>query len=906
MKEESLFQPPSSSSSSSQQQQQQQQQHRDQQRFVFNENAELILISQRSDNDDNASVQQQQQQQQQHKEDEKGGDDDEDDDAWIDMALKNFTGRLVVRKRRKRRPRQPYDETRTIPSRDIDATKADDATAHDMARLRTPVIHNKSFSVKNNVEDDDDDEKGSVGADTEMPSGSPPRETTPHPPFDTGTATTNGGYADVSTQGYAVIDNASLSLPAIQEVVSDDTDNISEQVRRFMAQVDDPSRMEEDTIQFANHDDDDDDDDADDDGRRSSERVDSAQDGTDSSLPGVSDNGLTEPSERTGSLGSIDNANDGSDTDLGTGSSHWSDGGGGGRTGSDFDIPARGNSVRGRRPHGGLSKTRRASSLGPKRGLGRSSPLSIGGGDKSPNNEFFNRAVGLFKHKGGEGKKRMPSKEFASTSDISQQDSGPVKSKEKPDKGVGSKTGATKTEHAQNWGKLMQVYSIKNHVPATIRQKRINERRASMSQSSGQASSKWSFPTRLHEICAEPDATLAELIECLEDNKEAVFLQDQAGKLPLHILGDNEGLVSSSQGKQVATAFAWKLMEAHPEAITQLDKNGFMPFVTLIADWVTWVYETHKKMRKAKLAASPGLFLRANNVNNDSDQAVTNRDATSNTFFARKTDDFASTTRLFPKPEVWDEVEWCFNMLSMALDELAGKSGSLFKTTRRDVFASHHHNTGGPPTPKKPDAMRREIVCHLISVLPTLLKTVLLIETEGGETRRRILKMSVFRRMYLCKECIGDWLTHMLRKNGSASRRAVDFLELISDTSVRDYTGGHRATLVDDIQKYHEEKEAVFDAVNDLEGTIGSLVTMENRQTERAAATGVIWHIMGDRLARPFVLGLVLVDLVLHISLMVAFRNNVSKQPLNGFRLPSNHLTYLIRPAGSNSGIHHR
>ena len=135
--------------------------------------------------------------------------------------------------------------------------------------------------------------------------------------------------------------------------------------------------------------------------------------------------------------------------------------------------------------------------------------------------------------------------------------------------------------------------------------------------------------------------------------------------------------------------------------------------------------------------------------------------------------------------------------------------------------------------------------------------------------------MPVFRRMFLCKECIGEWLTQMLRKAGPPSRRAVDFLELISDSKVSDYTGGHRATTVGDAASYHEERLQVFEAVNDLEGTIGSLVTMENRQTERAAATGVIWHIMGERLERPFAMGLVLVDLILHISLMIGFRNKV-------------------------------
>ena len=318
-------------------------------------------------------------------------------------------------------------------------------------------------------------------------------------------------------------------------------------------------------------------------------------------------------------------------------------------------------------------------------------------------------------------------------------------------------------------------------------------------------------------------------------------------------------------------------VEANPDAITTIDADGFMPFVKLIADWIEFVYESHRNYRKAKQAASPGIFGRSNvNSNSNNSEVVTKSDIASNVFFAKKSYGSASTMRLFPKPEVWDEVEWCFSMLSLEMDELAGKSGVLFKTTKRNAFASiHPPDATHQPKLKKPDLMRREIVCHLVSKLPDLLKTVLLVETEGGETRKRILKMSIFRRMFLCKECIGDWLTEMLRKKGSASRRAVDFLEFISDTKISDYTGGYKATTVDDARQYHDERHDLFEAINDLEGTIGSLVTMDHRQAERAAATRVIWHIMGERLARPFVMGLVLVDLILHISLMIAFRNNV-------------------------------
>ena len=57
---------------------------------------------------------------------------------------------------------------------------------------------------------------------------------------------------------------------------------------------------------------------------------------------------------------------------------------------------------------------------------------------------------------------------------------------------------------------------------------------------------------------------------------------------------------------------------------------------------------------------------------------------------------------------------------------------------------------------------------------------------------------------------------------------------------------------------------------------IASLVTLNKGLTEKAASTAVIWYTMNSKLARPFILGLVMIDLILHLTLMIAFRSIAS------------------------------
>jgi hypothetical protein len=177
-------------------------------------------------------------------------------------------------------------------------------------------------------------------------------------------------------------------------------------------------------------------------------------------------------------------------------------------------------------------------------------------------------------------------------------------------------------------------------------------------------------------------------------------------------------------------------------------------------------------------------------------------------------------------------------MLSLVMDELGSRSGGLHKNTRRNLRA-----------PDDQDKLCRDLLArYMAEQFPFLLKTVLLLEEEGGDTRRRLLKMSIFRRILVCPKSVGPWLTSMLHKKGIPSIRAVDYMVMLSQTSVEDYVGGFRTVILEDVDDFHDHRCRLFDAVDELPGTIASLVILDERETERAAATQVAWYIMNKNL----------------------------------------------------------
>ena len=109
----------------------------------------------------------------------------------------------------------------------------------------------------------------------------------------------------------------------------------------------------------------------------------------------------------------------------------------------------------------------------------------------------------------------------------------------------------------------------------------------------------------------------------------------------------------------------------------------------------------------------------------------------------------------------------------------------------------------------------------------------------------------------------------MLRKKGLPSERAIDYLALMSRLTAEDYVGECRSIQINDVAAFRNHYATVIAAIERLEDTIMSLVVLDREEVQRAAATAVVRHIMNKSLARPFVVALLLVDFVLHLTLIL-------------------------------------
>lgn len=137
---------------------------------------------------------------------------------------------------------------------------------------------------------------------------------------------------------------------------------------------------------------------------------------------------------------------------------------------------------------------------------------------------------------------------------------------------------------------------VKCKIPESILEARIEEKSHSMRPGSS--------PTMLHELCARENVGLEELFDCLADDPEALRVKDTLGRHPLHILGDNEALITSMSGRETATIFAGHIINEYPSAALNKDNDGFLPFCRIIADWLDYAND-QEKLKKGILGKKP-------------------------------------------------------------------------------------------------------------------------------------------------------------------------------------------------------------------------------------------------------------------------------------------------------------
>ncbi|CAB9510775.1 Potassium ion channel Yvc1 [Seminavis robusta] len=379
--------------------------------------------------------------------------------------------------------------------------------------------------------------------------------------------------------------------------------------------------------------------------------------------------------------------------------------------------------------------------------------------------------------------------------------------------------------------------------------------------STGSAGSQDPVGVYLHQKCSAPyEKTLPpkDLRELLEVFPFAAYCADDKGRLPLHVLGENGRLVKDPQGRQRATALAKLLITAYPQSVTYPDSDGRLPFVALLQQWIEVHYE-HMSGRfsrdtKQSTLASMKKSLIGKSGNQEENKPI-------------------QYDKLFPAIDLWPYAEWCLSMLSMILDDMLGK-GVLQEAL------------GNRPLAEQMEA-RRQYVGNVLVSVPLLVKSVLFLDGGVGSSRKRILQMPFIRRALLTQESVGTWLEGMCLRQGTPSKLAIDYFQLLSQTTPLDYVGPKRTPDEQDEAAFHRERETVYRAIEELEVIIPSLVVLDEKETERAATTNVVWFIMNRNLAQPFVVGLLLIDFTLHVTLMLSFRNDVN--------LPSTSDTFLAR-----------
>lgn len=418
-------------------------------------------------------------------------------------------------------------------------------------------------------------------------------------------------------------------------------------------------------------------------------------------------------------------------------------------------------------------------------------------------------------------------------------------------------------------------------------------------------------PTRLHQLLSSGSGNSKSATTILSDLEHFVIrpkdaaTPDTDGRLPLHLLGDNDELISSSitaawdtagREEDVLSVFGVRLMQAYPEAITALDAGGHMPFVRLVEDWVNWVQEMKRQRqtkRRRKDVLTGILFHHGGSKtsepqSNSSSMAaaaavsrgsgrghpsVDSSDADGVSVFSQAAiDTLASgiTVNLESSGvELWEEVEWCFTMLSKEIDVLRECDSAP---------GAHHLEEDGVSDDLDPTQdmqheprLRGEQACeqllvHLLTRIPNLLKTVLALDKDSIS---RLLSTTVMKRVLLRTESVGAWLTKIMQSGlPSSSARGVDYLVAVSKLTAQDRYGSGRVLSSEDQLTFTREKERLFDAICDLNGMVGSLVVLEEDSLEKALRTKIVWHIVSTKLSRPFVVSLVLIDLILHLTLM--------------------------------------
>lgn len=372
--------------------------------------------------------------------------------------------------------------------------------------------------------------------------------------------------------------------------------------------------------------------------------------------------------------------------------------------------------------------------------------------------------------------------------------------------------------------------------------------------------------TALHHLLASQAITVAKVKDIIQQSPEMLKERDANGRLPLHTLGNNCDFLSTLEGQSIARECVLILIDAFPASIVAEDDQKHAPFVFLVRSWVEWAHhlETKKASKSSGLLQSPHqtmqtafLFIHDAYLGESKGQGASSSSTGQPPVNADDALDFLSkSSHQLPTVFVSEQVEWSFQMLSLAMNYLGGST-------------IDPHFRARPLLSMKKQRERKGALAHNLVLIPQLFKTVL--QLESNEIRNEIMSSSIFRRAMLCRNSIGLWLTKMIRSNNADL--AVDFMRMISELCVEDFVGPWRKPSTKDVELFKEAESGVYEEVEKLTDLMPSLFVMSSADLDRSVSLPLVWYLMNRRITTPFTVGVTVTDFQLHLTLLIAVRD---------------------------------
>jgi hypothetical protein len=396
--------------------------------------------------------------------------------------------------------------------------------------------------------------------------------------------------------------------------------------------------------------------------------------------------------------------------------------------------------------------------------------------------------------------------------------------------------------------------------PATELMNRSGSTRESSSGSTGDLSVR----TDLHEALADSDSSVEQLRKCLENDPSAASFPDMEGKLPLHIVAENEEL-HTRLGAELDTFILKELIQKNRRALVTRSTSGEFPFVQAIQDWVENINEVAEATKDSPQQLDPSP--KGSNINRALGLV---KEASGKSFGAFFSMDFNSehdsdedqpdgkndlAERLMPWNVFIDDLaHWSIEMLSQLIEREPLKAMWVLK------------------------------LVDVVAAIPNFLKTVLLIDDD--ESRKSILESRLLKEVMLHEASIGKWLVYMITSDDDlAQDRAVLYLQsmtVLEALVTSESRTSSRTSIAFSASNHNflERQNKVYVKAASLPEIIPAFMHFNPENFTKCSTTSIVQFILDQKLFQPTTVAVILLDiffLTLAVVLYTLCSNKVFK-----------------------------